>query len=31
MTLSADQLQRIERLRDLFLDDGRGDAALADY
>lgn len=31
MTLSADQLQRLERLRQLFLDERRGDQALADY
>ncbi len=31
MTLSRDELARIQRLRDLFLDDDRGDRALADY
>lgn len=31
MTLSRDELARLERLRALFLDDGRGDRELADY
>ena len=31
MTLSRDDLARIERLRELFLDDGRGEQALPDY